>query len=374
LLSELHFRKFLAMFLANSVLRRQRAFKLGDWFLNSTREVGTEWLFLMLTFRDWETYREGFARNSKGKLRKGHLQEFLDRLQHDAKAKCGRPVPLLWVVELQGRGVPHYHLLMRMPRRLNGKPYRVGFPDRKRKNDTTRGRKLADAGGRWWAAGWTGVKVVGQQRCKLRRASGAAGEAAVLGYLLKYMAKDLEGPELKGWRRLGTSGLTPRERSARRLACAPEYVRQTAQGGEVRRSRNTSAWQANPHGWGWVDCLSGYAAQPVTVAGRSGLLVTACAEGEVRQLRAVRRWVSLLDAEAVRARQRDDHARLAAGWAALDRASPAQVHDSERARAGFLRAVASPGSCLECRAAILAPVTYNGHSQVKTIGTPVPAV
>jgi len=361
-------------FLPNSVLRRQRAFKLGDWFLHATRETGSEWLFLMLTFRDWDTYREGFGLNGNGKRRKGHLQEFLHRLQVDARRKCGREVPLLWVVELQGRGVPHYHLLMRMPRRLDGKPYRVGFPDRVRRNESNRGRKLLDAGGRWWSAGWTGVKVVGQQRCRVRRAGGSAGEAQVLGYLLKYMAKDLDGPELKGWRRLGASGLTPVERDNRRLATAPEFVRATAQGGKVRRSRATSAWQANPQGWGWVDCLSEFAAQPACMGGRAGLIVTPCGEGEVRMLRTVRRWQSLLDAEEKRAGILANCERLASGWAVLDRSSPAMVWDSERVRAGFLRAVASPTVCLQCRAAILTPVTSNGFKLAKPAGSVAPAV
>jgi len=307
----------------------------------------------MLTFRDWATYREGFGRNSRGKLRKGHLQEFLDRLQQDARNKCGRAVPLLWVVELQGRGVPHYHLLMRMPRRLDGKPYRVGFPDRVRRNDSNRGRKLADGSGRWWSAGWTGVKVVGQQGCRVRRASGATGEAQVLGYLLKYMAKDLEGPELKGWRRLGSSGFTPAEAASRRLACAPEFVRATADGGDVRRCRNTSAWQANPQGWGWVDCQSSHVAQPVFLAGRGGLLVTACAEGEGKVVRQVRRWVSALDAEAAWTAARLDKQRRAEGWAGEDRSSPADVWDSERARARFMAFAFVPPCCVECVGRVL---------------------
>ena len=350
-------------FISNAAMRRTRAFKLADWFAATGADCGGEWLFIRLSFRDWDAYREGFGLNSKGVPRKGHLQEFLNRLQVDAKRKCGRGCPCLWVVELQGRGVPHYHLILRTPLQLpnrHGKcvPYHIGFPDKPQfRRRGVNGRRVAGTGA-WWTAGSTNVL----------RVRGVDGEARAVGYVLKYIGKDMraETAELAGWRRYGVAGLTPSMRRARTRMRAPEKVRLVAGDGEIRQSRGDSTWQADPCGWGWVTVWSDYTARPGNINGRAGLIVTGATE-DIGRTAAAMHWQRAREAAdravAALALRCENEALALEGYPPLDRENPWAVLDKARKRLQFIWEVSRPGDCRTCGQLVKGLAVWRGFGE-----------
>lgn len=108
----------------------------------------------------------------------------------DYLARRGHAMRYVWVLELQKRGAPHYHLLLQLPRGVT-----LPKPDK-------RG---------WWKHGATRIEWA-------RHA---------LGYLAKYASKG--GPDdvfPKGARISGVGGLDAEGRRVRRYWLAPGYVRE----------------------------------------------------------------------------------------------------------------------------------------------------
>ncbi|MQM38304.1 hypothetical protein KBTX_02314 [wastewater metagenome] len=155
-----------------------------------------------------------------------HISEFLRRARAYMQRRRHR-LRYTWVLELTRAGVPHYHVVLWLPRRL-----RLPKPDK--------------AG--WWPWGHSRIEWA-------RRA---------VGYLAKYATKGVRGVVPKGARIHGTGGLTPAARHERAWWLSPAYVRErcTPEDRPVRAPgggwtlRSTGEWF--PAAWRLVERGPGY--------------------------------------------------------------------------------------------------------------------
>lgn len=157
------------------------------------------WLMITTTYRpglDWEPC---------------HISNMLRHYRREL-AQTGDKLVYAWVLEMQKRGAPHYHVAIRAPR----------------------GRKLSmpDAAG-YWPHGSTRIEWARNP----------------VGYMAKYLSKLNEIDHYpKGARISGFGGLTPEAKRERRYWAAPSYIRE--QFGEC----------CNPFrraGGGWIDRETG---------------------------------------------------------------------------------------------------------------------
>lgn len=135
-----------------------------------------------------------------------HISQFIQRARQYMQRRRHR-LRYTWVMELTRAGVPHYHVLLWLPRRL-----RLPKPDK--------------AG--WWPHGHSRIEWA-------RHA---------VGYLAKYASKGLAGRIPKRARIHGSGGLTERARNERAWWLSPEYVRERCPDPEDRPRR--------AKGGGWV--------------------------------------------------------------------------------------------------------------------------
>ena len=123
--------------------------------------------------------------------RPDHISDFMGNLRHWYRRQTGMQMPYVWVMEMQRRGVPHYHIMLWMPAEL-----RLPFPDQGIRTP-------------WWPHGTSNLKRDIQHR-------GA--------YLAKYIAKGKDMGFPRGARTFGSSQ-HEWVRDSRRWASAPGYVR-----------------------------------------------------------------------------------------------------------------------------------------------------
>jgi len=157
-------------------------------------------LMVTLTYRNAEDWRPE------------HVTDFIRRVQAYARRR-GQVLPYVWVMELQKRGAPHYHVLLWVPRR-----WRLPKSDR-------RG---------WWVHGSTNT-------VRVRNA---------VGYVAKYASKGLDTAAAefpKGARIHGIGGLTRLEARIVAWWKLPSAWRTGEEG--------SSYWRRVPGG-GWR-CLEG---------------------------------------------------------------------------------------------------------------------
>lgn len=133
-----------------------------------------------------------------------HIRSFLKLVREWARRR-GITVPYVWKLELTAAGVPHYHVLLWLP-----KGYTVPKPDKQG----------------WWRHGST--------RCEWARRA--------VAYAAKYCAKSMAGDLPIGARLYGVGGVgfALRWRIAGR--CAPVWLRDLLCGSGVRR-RSGGWWQ-----------------------------------------------------------------------------------------------------------------------------------
>lgn len=88
---------------------RRKVLSVACYFKERMAEHGLEALFITLTYRGIDGYR--------GR----HISEYLNELRRTVAF----PLRYVWVLELQRRGAPHYHLVLWVPR-----GERIPMPDR----------------------------------------------------------------------------------------------------------------------------------------------------------------------------------------------------------------------------------------------------
>lgn len=151
--------------------------------------------------------------------RPDHISDFMGALRHWYRRQTGMQMPYVWVMEMQSRGTPHYHIMLWMPAEL-----RLPFPDQGIRTP-------------WWPHGTSNLKRDIQHR-------GA--------YLAKYIAKGKDMGFPRGARTFGSSQ-HEWVRDSRRWASAPGYVRaMVPQDDRVSRTPRLHIpagyrWQANPN-------------------------------------------------------------------------------------------------------------------------------
>lgn len=122
-----------------------------------------------------------------------HISQFVRHLRQWAKRRGVFGLKTVWVMELTKRGVPHYHVLVWLPRHLSlPKPDKQG----------------------WWVHGFSNLQWA-------RNA---------VGYIAKYVSKGrcdayVDMPFPKGARMHGAGGLTSSQSDERRWWLAPSWVR-----------------------------------------------------------------------------------------------------------------------------------------------------
>lgn len=167
------------------------------------------------------TYRPGEPWDAR------HVTKLIKNAR-DYMRRRGHKLRYVWVMELTRAGVPHYHLMLWLPRRL-----RLLKPDK--------------AG--WWPWGSTRIEWA-------RNA---------VGYLAKYASKGQDTAFPHGARIHGSGGLTEAARNERAWWAAPAYVRERCTvedrprrargGGWVVRATGEwfpSLWRVVGFGPGWV--------------------------------------------------------------------------------------------------------------------------
>jgi hypothetical protein len=152
--------------------------------------------FVTLTYRDPEAWEPR------------HISQLADHVRQYL-AKRGIPFLRVWVMELQRRGAPHYHLLIWLP-------FGVKLP------------KLDQRG--WWPHGSTNMQWA----------------RSPVGYLMKYASKVGTATRFpKHARIFGVGGLLRHSRALHRWRMLPRYVREKVAVGE-RVTRLAGRWE-------WVD-------------------------------------------------------------------------------------------------------------------------
>lgn len=182
-----------------------RLFRLKKGVMTSARLVNDRlkgapirWVPVMVTL----TYKDAAA------WRPNHISDFMNRVQMYGKRR-GYKLPYVWVMELQKRGAPHYHVLIWIPARL-----RLPKADRQG----------------WWAFGSTNI-------CRVKNAVGYVAK-----YASKFESKDCEFP--KGARIHGIGGLSGDEKRVVAWWKLPKDLR-TGDEGSVRWSKAL--------GGGWIN-------------------------------------------------------------------------------------------------------------------------
>jgi len=150
--------------------------------------------------------------------RPDHISDFTNRVRKYA-ARRGYKFPIVWVMELQKRGAPHYHCLIWIPARL-----RLPHADRQG----------------WWNFGTTNV-------VRVRNAVGYVAK-----YASKFESKDCEFP--KGARIHGVGGITKQEARIVNWWKLPKALR-TGDEGSCR-------WTRSPGG-GWQNKETGERVAPL---------------------------------------------------------------------------------------------------------------
>lgn len=136
---------------------------------------------LTLTYRDADGYQPR------------HISEYLKKVRQWLDRR-GISVRYQWVMELQNRGAPHYHVLLWLPRRI-----KVPMPDR------------------------SGMWAHGSSRAEWARSP--------VGYLVKYATKGDDSQDLpKGARLYGCAGLDLEGRVAVHRAGLPRWLREVSSG------------------------------------------------------------------------------------------------------------------------------------------------
>lgn len=163
------------------------------------KSTNTRWrpVMVTLTYRDVDGWKPD------------HISDFMNRVNMYAKRR-GLKIPYVWVMELQDRGAPHYHVLLWIPARLY-------LPK-------------ADRQG-WWVHGYTNLIRVKNS----------------VGYVAKYASKlqSKAGKDMpKGARIHGVGGLTVTEKRIVAWWKLPKDLR-TGEEGSVRWTRN--------EGGGWIN-------------------------------------------------------------------------------------------------------------------------
>lgn len=136
-----------------------------------------------------------------------HISQFINRVQMFAKRR-GFKLPYVWVMELQKRGAPHYHVLFWIPARLY-------FPK-------------ADRQG-WWVHGSTRIDRVKN----------------AVGYVAKYASKlqSKDGVEMpRGARIHGVGGINKHEKRVVAWWKLPKDLRQGDEGSVFWRRAKGGGW------------------------------------------------------------------------------------------------------------------------------------
>lgn len=136
-----------------------------------------------------------------------HISQFINRVQMFAKRR-GFKLPYVWVMELQQRGAPHYHVLFWIPARLY-------FPK-------------ADRQG-WWIHGSTRIDRVKN----------------AVGYVAKYASKlqSKDGGEMpRGARIHGVGGITKHEKRVVAWWKLPKDLRHGDEGSVFWRRAKGGGW------------------------------------------------------------------------------------------------------------------------------------
>lgn len=174
-----------------------RLFRLRKGVMTSARLVNDRlktapirWVPVMvtLTYKDIEAWRPN------------HISDFIQRVNKYG-IRRGYKLPYVWVMELQKRGAPHYHVLIWIPARL-----RLPKADRQG----------------WWSFGSTNI-------CRVKNAVGYVAK-----YASKFESKDCEFP--KGARIHGIGGLSGAEKRIVAWWKLPKDMR-TGDEGSVRWSK-----------------------------------------------------------------------------------------------------------------------------------------
>jgi hypothetical protein len=184
----------------------QRMFRMRKGVMTSARLINdrlaadkaVRWVPLMVTL----TYK------NSDDWKPEHISDFLRRVQKYAKRR-GQKLPVVWVMELQKRGAPHYHVLIWIPRR-----WRLPAADRQG----------------WWSFGSTNV-------CRVRNA---------VGYVAKYASKGqaANGAEFpKGARVHGIGGLTGHEAAVVAWWKLPKALRLGEEGSHKWRRCTGGGWR-----------------------------------------------------------------------------------------------------------------------------------
>lgn len=188
---------------ASARLRRMRQSVLTSArLLRDARPDGsfrTKWAMLTLTY----AAVDGWSPR--------HVTELVKNIR-DYLRRRGHAMRYVWVLELQKRGAPHYHLLLELPRGVT-----LPKPDK-------RG---------WWPHGYTKIEWARHP----------------VGYMAKYASKGSGVHQFpKGARISGVGGLSDSMRRERRWWLSPSYVREAFgdEGNPFRRP-----------GGGWIDRLTG---------------------------------------------------------------------------------------------------------------------
>ncbi len=162
-----------------------------------SKGAGQAWMFT-LTYRDVDGWKPD------------HIKTCLQLLRKWLKRAYGWTLRYLWVMELQQRGAPHYHVVAWLPREV-----------------ALRDVKLDALG--WWPHGMTN----------------AVQAVAPVKYVMKYVSKfDSKESFPKGARCYGIGGLDIDGARSRRWINWPSFVQ--------ARASVTCAWR-RARGGGWVD-------------------------------------------------------------------------------------------------------------------------
>jgi hypothetical protein len=136
-----------------SMRRRIGQLRKAERVFRALARAGFRVVGIGLTFRRLEDFH------------KGAIRGYLNRLVGWLKRKGVRRYFYAWVMEVQQRGVPHYHILLAYEGGI-----RIPFPDRSR----------------WWSYGSSNLQVLGGGRSLMR-------------YLAKYFEKELEKGYQVSW-------------------------------------------------------------------------------------------------------------------------------------------------------------------------------
>lgn len=180
-----------------------RVFRLKKGVMTTARLVNDRlaaesirWVPLMVTL----TYKNG------DDWKPEQVAQFINTVQHWGKRK-GYTLPYVWVMELQKRGAPHYHVLLWIPARL-----RLPSPDKKG----------------WWKFGSSNVV----------RVHNPVGYVAK--YASKFESKDCKFP--KGARIHGIGGIKKLEKRIIAWWKLPKDLRTGAEGSCVWRRALGGGW------------------------------------------------------------------------------------------------------------------------------------